>query len=169
MQVAWQAPGGVGPLGREAPSSCPVPVPGLLCFWSHSRQDVRLPYPPVSTYLERVRTVYVPKGSRGVRFHRSSDCIQLTCRGAETKQIELSALTVQQPCKTCFPDAPVARSAHRYCYVCDTGKTRPCEHNGGVRVPMTRTRRSRSPYMDKGETYIRYQWVWPEHAHFFLN
>ncbi len=98
------------------------------------------------------------------KFHRSRDCRGLR-RGEQTiLEIDLNDRGVELPCLMCFPDAPRADSAHRYCYQCDTGKIRPCAHNGGVKVFMTRTHRKGSIYRDKGEVFTQERYVWPEHA-----
>ena len=87
----------------------------------------------------------------------------------EVKRVSLDDIGRAQPCRSCFPDAPPLRSAHRYCTQCNKTNIRPCEHNGGVLVPMTRTRRKASPWMDVGSTYIRYDYVWPEQLHLFVG
>jgi len=103
------------------------------------------------------------------RFHRDESCSQLTKGPAigesqEIVEISLDDLPGVLPCLRCFPDAPRARSAHQYCYTCDTGKVRPCQHNGGVQVFMVRTVRKGSLYRDPGETFTQARYVWPENA-----
>ncbi len=108
------------------------------------------------------------------KFHASPECTQLT-KGPATgssrpvEKIDLGDLYPARPCKLCYPDAPVPRSAHRYCYTCDPGRTRPCEHNGGVRVFMTRVHRKGSLYRDPGEVFIQERYVWPERASHFVS
>ena len=118
--------------------------------------------------------VYVtPSNPYRRRFHASPECVQLTKapatgRPQEILKIEVDELAVALPCRTCYPDAPVATSAHRYCRVCDSGKVRPCAHNGGVLVHMTRTHRKGSLYRDPGEVFTQARWVWPERANKYL-
>ncbi len=95
----------------------------------------------------------------GTKFHRSSYCHQVK-KDSELIEISLEEIGRRTPCRSCFRDAPNADVLHAYCPRCNS--FRPCAHNGGVLVPLTRTRRTRSPYMDQGETYIRYDYVWPE-------
>lgn len=95
----------------------------------------------------------------GTKFHRSPACRQVKSY-SEVMEYTLDMIGDRLPCLTCFRDAPDPRILHAYCPTCNT--FRPCEHNGGVLVPLTRTRRSRSPYMEPGETYIRWDYVWPE-------
>lgn len=107
------------------------------------------------------------------RFHRDQECAQLTKGPAlgesqEVEAIDLNNLDGVLPCLWCYPDAPRATSAHRYCYICDTGKVRPCAHNGGIRVFMTRTHRKGSLYRDPGEQFQQERYVWPERASKYL-
>jgi hypothetical protein len=114
--------------------------------------------------------VYVkPSNPYRRRFHKSETCTQLTKGPAngearEVHEIDLVDLEGASPCLRCYPDAPRAKSAHRYCYICDTGKIRPCEHNGGVLVYMTWTHRKGSLYRDPGDVFIQERYVWPEYA-----
>lgn len=108
------------------------------------------------------------------RFHRSRSCRQLVkgpATGLRQKVLEIDATAIgtELPCLVCFSDAPRARSAHRYCYICDPGKVRPCAHNGGVLVPMYRTHQRDGFLHEAGETYLRRQYVWPENATKYLS
>ncbi len=103
------------------------------------------------------------------KFHRSEDCTQLTKRPAkgvpqEIRQIDIQDVGDALPCLRCYPDAPRAKSLHKYCHTCDTGMIRPCAHNGGVKVLMTRTRRVQTLLQEPGEQYVQERWVWPERA-----
>lgn len=107
------------------------------------------------------------------RFHRSDDCSQLAKAPAvgvaqEILKIDLEEIPGVLPCLRCFPDAPRAKSAHQYCFICDPGKVRPCRHNGGIKVHMVRTHRKGSLYRDPGETFVQVRYVWPENASKYL-
>ncbi len=101
------------------------------------------------------------------RFHRVEDCGQLRKapamgRSREVVEIDLEDCPDAVPCLYCYPDAPRARSVHKYCYTCDPGFVRPCAHNGGVKVFMTRTRRKQTLFQEPGEVFMNERYVWPE-------
>jgi hypothetical protein len=126
-------------------------------LWPASRHKIR--YMP---------TVYLAsRNLKRVKFHRGLDCNQL--RGVEPVAVDLAELPRPVPCRTCYPDAPRAVSAHRRCFICNPRSTRPCEHNGGVPVRMTRTRRKDSLVAEAGETYTRVDFVWPELARHYRS
>jgi hypothetical protein len=131
---------------------------GLFSFLIHSSLGVPLARRRTATYSAWVPTVW--KTSTGKRFHRSTECHQIK-RVSQYVEITLDEIDGALPCRSCYHDAPISGSLHHYCVRCQSFT--PCEHNGGIRVPLTRTRRTRSPYMDQGETYTRFQYVWPEH------
>ena len=113
-------------------------------------------------------TVYTASQNlRRGKFHRDPDCRWLT--GAEPVAVDLDELPRPSPCLTCYPDAPRAISAHRRCPQCNPRVTRPCGHNGGVPVHMTRIRRSNTLVADAGEAYTRVDYVWPEHARHYRS
>lgn len=108
------------------------------------------------------------------RFHARPDCPQLTKGPAsgspqDVVQIDLDERDRATPCLECYPEAPRPRSAHRYCYTCDPGRVKPCEHNGGVRVWMTRVRSYQTLFTEPGDEYYQERWVWPEKAHLYLS
>ena len=116
-------------------------------------------------------TVYVREKS--VVFHRSADCFQLKKGpargpGRALREVPLEELPKPRPCRYCYPDAPRARSRHRYCQECK-GSALPCEHNGGVLVTLTNTHTKRSIMSEPGDTYQRTRYVWPEQAHLYTS
>lgn len=120
-------------------------------------------------------TVYLTKTNPyRRRFHRTPDCGKLAKRPPigqrqKVEAIELSELSGELPCLKCYPDAPRAVSAHRYCYVCDPGKTKPCEHNGGVKIYMIWTHHTETFLSERGDQYAVSRWVWPENAARYLT
>lgn len=106
-------------------------------------------------------TVYrTQSGDRRVRFHRFPTCRRT--RGSVLSPVELDDVEIPVPCLECYPDAPRPISAHRYCPTCNVSSVRPCAHNGGVRVLMTRVRRTTRMTHEAGEPYVRFDYVWPE-------
>lgn len=103
------------------------------------------------------------------RFHKNRECFQLTKSGSVAAEVNLDEIGRAQPCRTCYPDAPRLASAHRWCRECNKQKIRPCQHNGGVLVPLTRTHRKTTINSDPGDTYIRFDYVWPEQVHLYTN
>lgn len=111
-------------------------------------------------------TVY--RSETSTRFHRSRTCKQLK-RPSIKGIIEQDLDDVRGiPCRTCYPDAPKVSSIHRRCSTCGGDTNVPCAHNGGVLVRQEIPRRQ-TLMAGPGETYVRYAWVWPEHAHLSLN
>lgn len=94
---------------------------------------------------------------RSARFHRSPDCRNLRKRPARGTVNVLLALDLDEvlirPCLTCYPDAPRIKMTKRYCLIHDSPM--PCEHNGGVLVPMS-DGRSRHVWPDSN-TYLRHR------------
>jgi len=98
----------------------------------------------------------------GVRFHRK-DCPFLDLgRLKKTRRYSLKKLladfpSLVSPCRRCFKDAPpILKTAHEPCPEnCQPSVTilRPCAHNGGVSVKVTRR---------DGVEFTR--WAWPENA-----
>jgi hypothetical protein len=120
-------------------------------------------------------TVYRSRVRRtGVRFHKTPDCVHLIRKPSRGNRQPVDALDLTEvekpiPCEVCYPDAPKAVSAHQFCGICNTTRTRPCAHNGGIKVYLTRYRRKPSLRMNPGEEQSSYiKWVWPEHAHLYL-
>ena len=106
-------------------------------------------------------------------FHKSLDCRQLTKRPATGKfqdavELDLNDLKRPRPCRTCYPDAPVAKSVHRLCPKCNHFRVAPCPHNGGVPVLVDWTRRKGSILTQPGENYQQEVYVWPEHVHQYV-
>ncbi len=83
--------------------------------------------------------------------------------------VELQELDLASPCLRCYPDAPRATSVHTRCMICSPKATRPCQHNGGVRVPMKRVRRKQTLFQEPGEEFYSFRYVWPESAHNYVS
>ena len=105
-------------------------------------------------------------------FHKNLECRQLTkrpARGVKHTPVEMDLNEVEhpRPCQICYPDAPVPRSVHRRCDLCNTTRVNPCPHNGGVPVLHSW---SWEPSADNpaGDTYQYEIYVWPERAHLYL-
>jgi hypothetical protein len=122
--------------------------------------------------------VYVAPRSMGraiKRFHKDLGCTQLTKRPSkgmkrEPIEIELNELVRPIPCQTCYPDAPVLKSVHRYCPICDTYPgPRPCPHNGGVPITRERVHSRLGSVHQPGDTYPVTVYVWPEHVYLYVS
>lgn len=111
---------------------------------------------------------------RRARFHRSEDCRQLTKKPPEGKprellEVDLADLTRPVPCRTCYTDLPTIRMVKQYCYVCNKGSARPCEHNGGVPVFITYETSYRSLLREPGDLITKQVYVWPDRAHHYIT
>lgn len=96
-------------------------------------------------------------GSLNVRFHATPDCASLHFhRKKEVQEHQVSELQGQEPCAKCFPEYPRPKVLHRHCTICNTGKTYPCSHNGGVLVLV--------PHSNSAP---RMKYVWAEQAHHY--
>lgn len=113
------------------------------------------------------------EGHWNVRFHKSPDCSALKRGQKRRNKRPVQAVKVQEierpePCKHCFPDAPVTKVWHPKCDRCNGGRLAPCEHNGGVLVQTTRTGQwVPGGGWDPTLTVKRYRYVWPENAHHY--
>lgn len=105
------------------------------------------------------------------KFHRSPDCRQITkppSKGEShpVRAVELAEMTEHaRPCKTCYPDAPRIKTAHRFCRICNVEKPSPCAHNGGVLVKQIATTKYVGLLRDPGDTFLRERWIWPDQAY----
>lgn len=105
-------------------------------------------------------------------FHKTEDCTQLTKKPARgsthpLEEIDLDQLDKPRPCKRCYPDAPRIKVVRRFCPLCNKTRTRPCAHNGGVRVTMAYKTNYVGLLRDPGEETVRSIWVWPDQAHHY--
>lgn len=91
------------------------------------------------------------------KFHTSEDCVYLLRSKNLIEEVALSELQAPEPCRVCEPGYPTIKVVHRRCATCNTGKTYPCRHNGGVRVIV--------PVRSRGFTRTKY--VWPEQVHHY--
>jgi hypothetical protein len=119
--------------------------------------------------------VYV-RGTENHRrvFHQDPDCRQLTKKPSRGEpqdllEVEIADLRFQRPCLTCYPDAPRARAARRFCKKCNTNTARACRHNGGIKVLKEYTWKSSTVLHDAGETYVKVSYVWPDALRHYLS
>lgn len=100
-----------------------------------------------------------------VRFHKAEDCVQLIKRPARgtahpVEKVNLKELQRPRPCLDCYPDAPSAKFHRHRCFMCNQGRqTRPCEHNGGVKVTIA--------YERLGQLVTKALFVWPDRVRFY--
>lgn len=97
--------------------------------------------------------VYGTGSGQVARFHKDPNCSYLLKGGPLKHPVQawdLNELVAPHLCTKCFPDQPRVEVQHPRCTVCIRG-TRPCRHNGGVRVTN-----GRSSF-----------YVWPERAGFY--
>lgn len=120
-------------------------------------------------------TVYM---KRPGTFHRTKDCVQLTKnppRGGEHRELqeisleEYTQYATPRPCRSCYPDAPRARSRRQACEVCNNKRVVACEHNGGVPVMQTCYYKVDRLLVSAGESFQRLRWVWPEDQWKYLS
>lgn len=107
-------------------------------------------------------------------FHREADCFHITKkppRGERgvLREVDLDEIRDQRPCLRCYPDAPRATFLRRYCPTCNTSQTRPCPHNGGIRVFYDVTYKTSTLYREAGETFTREKWVWPDRLRHYMS
>lgn len=108
------------------------------------------------------------------RFHKTEVCRQLTkkpCRGVrgELREVDLRDLERPIPCRTCYDDLPSLRMVKQYCFECNTGSARACEHNGGVPVFISYATYYRSLLREPGDQILKQIYVWPDRAHRYIT
>lgn len=119
-------------------------------------------------------TVYlVGEGHKQV-FHREADCrhiVKPPPRGqrGELREVDLDDIRTQRPCRTCYPDAPRARFQKRFCPTCNKNQSRPCAHNGGIRVYYEVTYKTRTLYHEPGDVSLREKYVWPDRVRHYMS
>lgn len=131
---------------------------GASLIWIHSSVATSLPGVGTASYSAGM-VFTTPTGSK---FHRSTDCHQVKSH-SEVTEATMDMVGNREPCRSCYHDAPVTESVHAYC--AEHNSFRACAHNGGVLIPMVRTHRKHTINSDPGDTYVRYDYVWPEHLH----